>query len=100
MRETMANDPFYKRCCLEVMGGCEGTIQWHHNLIFAGRQVNEIFCILPLCYKHHRDANIKKVRDLLDIIMLDRATPEQVQKYSKAVDYKKIKERLMKRYHL
>lgn len=100
MREIMANDPFYKKCCLSKVSECEGVIQWHHNLIYAGRQVNEVFCILPLCEKHHRDANVKKVKDLLNLIMLARATDEQMEKYSSAVSYKKLKERLERQYQL
>ena len=80
MRLEMANDPFYQYCCIEDEN-CEGRIEWHHNLRSwlnknVGR-VNVIFCILPVCSFHHRKADTKIVKQLLDQIMWDRASEEE-----------------------
>lgn len=79
LREEMSNDPFYKKCCL----GGDGKIEWHHNLIYAGRQVNEKWCILPLSEGLHRIADRKDIKEQLDTIMINRATPEDLAKYPK-----------------
>lgn len=95
MREEIASDPFMKRCCL-WSGVCEGRIEWHHNLIFAGKQVNERWAILPLCTFHHDRIAYNKGR--VDHIMLNRATDDELKRYSKAIDYISLREQLNKQY--
>jgi hypothetical protein len=94
LRKQMADDEYYKECCLG--GSCDGKVEWHHNLIYAGRQVNEKFCILPLCEFHHD--NIAWFKELVDWHMLNRATDEELKAYSKAVDYIAMRERLNKKF--
>ena len=90
----MANDPYYKKCC--ITGKTYGKIDWHHNLIYGSNQVNEKFCILPLAKEVHD--NIVKYKDICDWIMWSRATDEEVKRYSKAIPYQQVKERLIKQY--
>lgn len=95
LREDMANDPFYTKCALQgILGTCTGRIEWHHNLINAGRQVNEKWCILPLCHSHHEMARNKYVKEKLDWIMLNRADNSQLSPFCKAIDYISLKDRL------
>lgn len=94
LQEDMADDPYYKRCC--VSGSSFGKIDWHHNLIFGGRQVNEKFCILPLSKPIHD--NIHKYKEQCDWIMLNRATDEELARYSKAIDYKRMRNVLNEKY--
>jgi hypothetical protein len=75
---------------------CEGKIELHHNLIFAGRQVNAKFCILPLCKRCHD--NITLFKEKCDWIMLNRATPEEIILYSKACNYQHRLEILNQKY--
>lgn len=82
--EEYLKDPFSKECCI---CGAERP-QLHHNFMYGGRQVNEVWTFLPLCKKHHDGANERQYRRLLDWAMLNRATDEELQKYSKAMDYK------------
>lgn len=92
LRVKMGKDPFYARCC--VTGTFVGRIEWHHNLIYAGSQVNQEWAILPLAEAIHeraRDANMKKV---LDWIMLNRADETDLRMYSKAVDLVAKREKL------
>lgn len=98
LREEMANDPYYAKCCLSYLGNCSGHIQWHHNLIHAGRQVNEKWCILPVCVYHHEHEKDKDIGEQLDYIMLCRATQSDLTRFSKAVDYNSLKERLTLKY--
>ena len=95
LRKEMSNDPYYIFCCI-LDAKCEGKIEWHHNLIYAGRQVNEKFCILPLCEFHHD--NIARFKEVVDVLMLNRATDEELLRYSKAVNYIAMRERLNKKY--
>lgn len=96
LREEMSNDPFYSKCCMT--GWTHQKIEWHHNLIFAGRQVNEKFCILPLSKSMHDMINLPYNKSRCDWIMLNRGTDEQLKKYSKAVDLIKKREYLNKVY--
>ena len=92
----MALDTFYRRCCLTGQANCK--IEWHHNLIYAGKQVNEKWCILPLCSGMHSVASNKGVKKRLDWIMLNRATNDELKSYSKAVDLVAKKYRLNKEF--
>ena len=88
MREELAQDPFMSRCCI-TLGDCEGRIQWHHNLIFASKRVNEYWAILPVCEKHHREESSHK--KFLNYVMCSRAPIDDLIKYSKVIDYVAIK---------
>lgn len=99
LREEMSSNKFYKKCCLDnFVYPCSGKIEWHHNLIYAGKQVNEEFCILPVCKMHHDIEKHTIIKEKLNWIMWDRATDEQIKYYSKATNYQFEKERLNKIY--
>jgi hypothetical protein len=100
LREEMSNDQYYKSCCLSGITECGGKIEWHHNLIFASNQVNEKWCILPLCKKHHDMANDSYVRERLNHVMLNRADDSQILPYCKAIPWIEIKHKLNKIYGL
>jgi hypothetical protein len=92
--EEMENDTFYKKCC--ITGETKGKIDWHHNLIYAGKQVNRKFCILPLAQSVHRE--IVKHKEICDWIMLNRATEQELAEFSKAIDYKRARDKLNEKY--
>lgn len=92
--QEMLDDPFYSKCC--ISGRINEKIDLHHNLIFGGRQVNEKFCILPLAKSVHD--RITEHKEMCDWIMWNRATPAEIKKYSKAIDYSLRKEVLNKKY--
>jgi len=98
IKDKMSNDPFYKECLIINDGCCEGRIEWHHNLIFAGQQLDEKWAILPLCEFHHRNINTKMIKEQCDHVMLNRATDQELEAVSKAVDYKRERDRLNKIY--
>src|ERR1035437_5821985 len=89
--EEIMKDWFYKKCCV-ADEKCSGRIEWHHNLIYAGKQVNEKWCILPLLQGVHRD--IVKYKEKCNWIMVNRMTDEQLNKYSKAINYRLMKANL------
>lgn len=81
--DKLNSDPFYDHCCLRHIGTCDGDggVQYHHHLIYAGQQVSEKFCILPLCPHHHQMIHLPKAKWHADKIMLERATEEQMDEY-------------------
>lgn len=93
----MSKDIFYKTCCIKNHE-CSGRIEWHHNLIYAGQRVNEIFAILPVCQYHHFLEKRKDIAEHLDYIMLCKATDEQLIAISKAINYLELKKRLSLKY--
>jgi hypothetical protein len=78
-KDRIDTDPFYKKCC--VCGSI--YVQQHHNLIYAGRQVDDAECILPLCEKHHEMARNSEFKEILDRIMFARMKTSQFNKYGK-----------------
>ena len=92
LKTSLNDDPEYKYCCVTGHYGTRNDpIEWHHNLIFGGKQVQEKFCILPLKYSLHKKANDSAFKERLDWIMLNRATDEELIAYSKAVDYRRMR---------
>jgi hypothetical protein len=96
--DSILEDPFYKQCCIPDDGLCEGRVQFHHNLIFAGNQVDKKSCILPACQYHHRSISYKMIKEQFDWIMLNRMSDQELEFYSKAIDYKREKNRLNNLY--
>lgn len=79
---SIVSDGWYQKCCL-----CGSSpVQFHHHMIYAGRAVQEKFAILPLCPNCHRIEKRKDINDKLTLIMLNRATDEELRRYSKIVD--------------
>jgi len=95
LRTQIAEDPFMKDCCLRDDGMCEGRIEWHHVLIYGGRQVQERFAIVPACGGyHHKFANRKDIYPRFLKVALNRATDSELEKISKLIDYKKLRDKL------
>lgn len=80
MREQMAADPFYEKC-VHQSKDCSGRIEFDHVFTYGGRQINEIWAILPTCQWHHR--NIVRFRRQSEKIALSRATEKDLKKYPK-----------------
>lgn len=68
--------------------------EWHHNLMYMGRQVNKEWSILNICQEIHRRVHEPEIRDILDWIMLNRAPEEELKEYSGAVDLIKRRDKL------
>lgn len=96
LKDEIAADPFYKRCCISGRPATSTKIDWHHNLIFAGRQVNEKWCILPLAKEVHD--NIARYKEKCDWIMLNRATDDDLIRYSKAENLMRKRDILNRKY--
>jgi len=81
IREELSEDPRYRVCTLADKN-CKGRIQWHHNFIVAGSQIQKPFSIISLCEYHHENAR-GKYRDIIDWICLSRASELDLRDYPK-----------------
>lgn len=80
LKDDIASDPYYKHCARRS-GECEGRITWEHAWIYAGRQINEKWTIIPLCWYHHLGSGLnKEVNQYLSIV---RASENDLRKYPK-----------------
>lgn len=98
LRKDIGEDPEYSRCSLQgisFVDECEGRITREHALIYAGKKIQEKWAIIPLCAKHHavdqfQDAGtMVKQRNVW--VALNRATPEELRRFSKAVNYERMR---------
>lgn len=98
----ISSDPYYETCARKFDGGCKGRITWEHAIIYAGRQLNEKWAIIPLCSYHHAVDEYQDGGDLNkeknEWIALNRATDEELEEVSDAIDYKAKRDRLNKKY--
>lgn len=94
LNKELNEDPFYTKCCLWFLGGCGGRIERHHNLIYAGKQYQAKFCILPACHDHHDMARKTEIKERFDWVMLNRATEQEILSISKAINYTFVLARL------
>lgn len=87
VKNEILNDPFYDRCARSDEGCCDGRITWEHAFIYAGKQIDERWAIIPLCTYHHAvdehqgGGDLKK--DLNEYIALERAKELGVDLYEK-----------------
>lgn len=93
-RQEMNIDPFMKASCLS--GG--SPVEWHHNMIYGGKQSNEWWTILPLTKEEHRKADNKEIKEKLNWIMLNRARDSEILPFCKAVNYLAMKNKLNEKY--
>ena len=80
LREEMANDPYYKVCARKNYE-CSGRITWEHAWIYAGKQINEYWAIIPLCWYHHLGEGLDKKENRR--ISLRRASHDDLLKYAR-----------------
>lgn len=101
LKNEMEADPYYKICarwrnCKDHVCSANPRtgqlIEWEHALIFAGKQINERWAIVPICWWAHSGGGLKKQINVW--LALNRATDEELQKYSKLIDYVRERGRL------
>lgn len=102
LRDEMSRDPFYLSCARKKDGGCRGRLTWEHTLIFDSKQINEKWTIIPLCAYHHAVDMYQDAGDLVKEkniwIALSRATDQELNRISKAIDYKRMRKQLNEKY--
>lgn len=101
IRQQLSADPDYRPgFCLfhNRLHGPRTKTEWHHAFIFKGQQVNERWAIMQICEKIHKIAYRKQVKERMDWIIFNRATDQELKKYSKAKNLVAERERLNKKY--
>lgn len=87
----MASDPFYKKCCADGLGYCAGKVEWHHTFIYGGKQINEVWAIVPACERHHDQVTKEpKVKMYFEKVSIMRASQDDLSKYPRK-DWEQIK---------
>jgi hypothetical protein len=90
LRQELSLDPCYY-ICARKNNDCKGRITWEHALYFAGKQVQEKFSIIPLCWQHHLGSKLdKRCNEWLALNNLfncfDKGYQEEMfKKYKKAI---------------
>ena len=81
LRKEMSDDPYYKSCLRKKEGNCKGRITWEHCWMYAGKQINEKWAIIPLCEYHHLGQGLNK--KLNHWFSVNRMTEDDIKKYPK-----------------
>lgn len=86
LRARLGKDPYMRVCArawpLPLRSAdvqCKGRITWEHALLYAGKQVQEPWAIIPLCEYHHLGPGLDKQINIR--LALRRATPEDLARY-------------------
>lgn len=93
VKDILLADPFMKKCC--IGGMCEGRIEFHHVWIYAGRQIDEVWAIMPACHFHHSKASNPIIKAKFEAASLKRVADGDLLKYPKK-DWAQIKRLLNK----
>lgn len=81
IRKILNADQYMKTCV-----NCKSTqhIEFNHALIYSGRQIQEVYSILPLCTTCHRGYSgtiRREIKDFCELIAITRGTADLVKKY-------------------
>lgn len=92
-----------KKCMRSDEGNCQGRLTKEHAIIYAGKQVQELWAILDICEFHHGVNNFQDRGDLNKEkhvwLALCRATDDELRAISKATNYLELRERLNAKYN-
>lgn len=99
--EEILSDPYYQKCIRHKEKTCGGRITFEHAMIYAGRQINEKWAILPVCERHHGVNGYQDRGDLdkrfHEWVAVNRMTLEDEKKYPR-VDWQQKRKLLNKIY--
>lgn len=101
-KQVIDTDPYYKKCVRRNEGNCQGRITIDHTIIFQGRQLDELWALVPVCAYHHSVDSFQDGGDLdrekHTYYALLKATEDDLRAVSKAIDYIALKKRLIAKY--
>lgn len=90
--EVLLSDPKYAICARALEGECSGNISFEEAIVYAGRQVKELWAIIALCHRHHgigiwaeRGSLLNKRKN--EWLALNQASDADLRRFSKAIDY-------------
>ena len=89
------------KICIHNNCDCQGRVEWEHVWLYAGKQIQEEWAIIPCCYMHHRggklDKDFNRYQSLLKAIKIFGDLEYICNKYPKK-DWKQIYSFLSKKY--
>jgi hypothetical protein len=79
LRKELSKDSYYSKCVRYKDGNCNGRVTWEHCWEYSGKQIQEKWAIIPLCWFHHLGIGLnKKINRWFSI---NRMTEEDMKKY-------------------
>jgi len=93
LKERWSNE--HEPVCARKGSDCSGRNTKEHALIYQGRQVQDYFAVIDLCWYHHLGKGLNK--EYNRYLALMRATDEDLDKYPKS-DFKQMKKYLIEKY--
>lgn len=95
LRAELSAKPEYSLCMVTGEPGSRmDPIQWHHNMTWAGNQLQKEFCIIPVKRSIHDEADNSVMKEFLNWIMVNRMSDAELDHYSKAIDYRRMRAQL------
>lgn len=83
VKAVLEKDPWMKKCCY---CGTFENIEWNHAIQYAGKQLDEVYCLTPLCRNCHRgySGTIKsEIKEFCEFLAITRGLPNLIKKYPK-----------------
>lgn len=93
-RERIANDPYFKKCARQS-AECSKRLTVEHAIIVGGKQCNDYWALVSLCWYHHLGKGLNK--EYNRYLALSRATDEDLEKYPKS-NFQQMIKYLKKQY--
>jgi hypothetical protein len=101
LRDQIDTDPYYRQCARRHDGGCAGGITIEHATTYAGRQIDRLWNLLPICERHHSVGHFMDCGALDKgknrYIALCRASDAELDEFPR-VNFRKHKELLERQY--
>jgi hypothetical protein len=101
LRKQMEADPMMHACiyndhyCQNEFGWYPVKAEWEHCFIYAGKQINEWWAIIGVCWYHHRGKGLNKnFNRYRALIRLSEAELEEVQKKYPKQNWRQMRDRL------
>jgi len=102
LRNELSEDPYYKKCCLTKS---KYNVKFHHSWIYAGKQINEKWAIMPVIWRKHSpygdDDSIHKcqeTKEYVQYLSLQRADIDDLCKRLPKKDWRQLFNYLENKY--
>lgn len=102
LRKKIADDPFMKTCIhtknklFTAPNTCDGHITWEHAFIYADKQIQEAWAIVPICWYHHLGKGLNK--EFNQYLAIIRADIDDFCIRMPKKDWRQIKKYLVNKY--
>lgn len=83
LRKKLSNMPHMEKCAWCV---AKSNLEWHHAILYSGRQLNEWYAIIALCRQCHRGefGTLRaEIKDFCEMLAITRGLEDLTKKYPK-----------------